>query len=125
LGINFFTYTKSVKESTRQSGVDERNTTKTHHKCEERTGRSKIQGVHDGVQSAVSWYQETGTHVRTSSECMRRKRDQDFYAERGAHEGASRGEIAYTTDNERELACRRRKEKGGRLLSDEEGEAKN
>jgi hypothetical protein len=52
----------------------------------------------------VSWYQETGTHVRTSSECMRRKRDQDFYAERGAHEGASRGEIAYTTDNERELA---------------------
>jgi hypothetical protein len=53
-----------------------------HHKCEERTGVSKIQGVHDGVQPAVSWYQETGTHVRTSSECIRRKRDQDFYAER-------------------------------------------
>jgi hypothetical protein len=78
--------------------------TKTHHKCEERTGRSKIQGVHNGVQPAVSWYQETGTHARTSSECMRRKRDQDFYAERGAHEDASRGEIAYTTDNKRELA---------------------
>jgi hypothetical protein len=53
---------------------------------------------------------------------MRRKRDQDFYAERGAHEGASRGEIAYTTDNERELAWRRKKEKGERLLSDEERE---
>jgi hypothetical protein len=55
---------------------------------------------------------------------MRRKRDQDFYAKRGAHEGASRGEIAYTTDNERELAWRRRKEKGERLLSDGEGEEK-
>jgi hypothetical protein len=33
---------------------------------------------------------------------MRRKRDQDYYAERGAQEGASKGEIAYTTDNERE-----------------------
>jgi hypothetical protein len=86
---------------------------------------SKIQEVYDGVQPAVSWYQETGTHVRTSSECMRRKRDQDFYAERGAHEGASRGEIAYTTDNERELAWRRKKEKGERLLSDGEGEEKN
>jgi hypothetical protein len=42
-----------------------------------------------------------------------------------AHEGASRGEIAYTTDNERELAWRRKKEKGERLLSDEEGEQKN
>jgi hypothetical protein len=72
----------------------------------------------------VSWYQETGTHVRTSSECIRRKRDQDFYAERGAHEGASKGEIAYTTDNERELAWRRKK-KGERLLSDGEGEEKN
>jgi hypothetical protein len=91
--------------------VDERSTTKMHHKCEERTGRSKIQGVHDGVQPAVSWYQETGTHVRTSSECMRRKRDQDFYAERGAHEGASKGDIAYTTDNEREVAWRRKKKK--------------
>jgi hypothetical protein len=50
--------------------VDERNTTKMHHKCEERTGMSKIQGVHDGVQPAVSWYQETGTHVTTSSECI-------------------------------------------------------
>jgi hypothetical protein len=60
--------------------ADERNTTNTHHKCEERTGRSKIQGVHDGVQPAVRWYQETGTHVRTFSECIRRKRDQDFYA---------------------------------------------
>jgi hypothetical protein len=48
-----------------------------------------------------------------------------LYAERGAHEGASRGEIAYTTDNERELACRREKGKGERLLSDEEGEEKN
>jgi hypothetical protein len=56
---------------------------------------------------------------------MRRKRDQYFYAERGAHEGASRGEIAYTTDNKRELACRRKKEKGERLLSDGEGEEKN
>jgi hypothetical protein len=92
--------------------VDERNTTEMHHKCEERTGRSKTQGVHDGVQPAVSWYQETGTHVRTSSECMRRKRDQDFYAKRGStHEGASRGEIAYTTDHERELAWRRKKKK--------------
>jgi hypothetical protein len=56
---------------------------------------------------------------------MRRKRDQDFYAERGAHEGASKGEIACTTDNEMELACRRKKEKGERLLSDEEGEETN
>jgi hypothetical protein len=56
---------------------------------------------------------------------MRRKRDQDFYAERGAHEGASKGEIAYTTDNEREFAWRRKKEKGERLLSDGEGEEKN
>jgi hypothetical protein len=56
---------------------------------------------------------------------MRRKRDQDFYAERGAHEGASQGEIAYTTDNERELAWRRKKEKEERLLSDGEGEEKN
>jgi hypothetical protein len=53
---------------------------------------------------------------------MRRKRDQDFYAKRGAHEGASRGEIAYTTDNERELAWRRRKQKGQRLLSEEREE---
>jgi hypothetical protein len=43
--------------------VDERNTTKMHHKCEERTGRSKIHGVYDGVQPAVSWYQETGTRM--------------------------------------------------------------
>jgi hypothetical protein len=56
---------------------------------------------------------------------MRRKRDQYFYAERGTHEGASRGEIAYTTDNERALTWRRRKEKGERLLSDGEGEVKN
>jgi hypothetical protein len=42
-----------------------------------------------------------------------------------AHEGASKGEIAYTTDNERELAWRRKKEKGERLLSDEEGEEQN
>jgi hypothetical protein len=48
-----------------------------------------------------------------------------FLCQKGAHEGASRGEIAYTTDNERELAWRRKKEKGERLLSDEEGEEKN
>jgi hypothetical protein len=49
-----------------------------------------------------------------------------FVCRKGStHEGASRGEIAYITDNERELAWRRRKEKGERLLSDEEGEEKN
>jgi hypothetical protein len=40
---------------------------------------------------------------------MRRKRDQEFYAERGAHEGASRGEIAYTIDNERKKEKRKRR----------------
>jgi hypothetical protein len=49
----------------------------------------------------VNWYQEIGTHVRTSSEHMRRKRDQSFYVEKGSAQSASRGEIAYTTDNEK------------------------